>query len=153
MPAVPVKGPAVWTVTMTVTGPVVPAAMPVGLNAQVVPAGKPEEQANVMLPVKVLPPTAVTTILVVVDCPGFGAAIGVDAGPRVKSRLTAKVTLWVFVIVPSVPWILKVKVPAVVLPAVTVNATPAAVGVIEEGDTVQVVGTSIPAQLRVTALL
>jgi hypothetical protein len=126
--------------------------MPVGLNEQVVPAGKPAEQANVMLPVKVLPPTAVTTTLVVVDCPGLGA-IGVDAGPRVKSRLTAKVTLWVFVIVPSVPWILKVKVPAVVLPAVTVNATPAAVGVIEEGDTVQVVGTSAPAQLRVTALL
>jgi hypothetical protein len=54
-----------------------------------------------------------------------------------------------WVSVPSVPWIVKVNVPGVALPSVTVNGAPSAVGVTVSGELVQ--GTGCPAvQVSVT---
>jgi hypothetical protein len=48
-----------------------------------------------------------------------------------------------FVSVPSVPWILKLNVPAAALPSVTENGAPAVVGVTETGASMHVPGAPV----------
>jgi hypothetical protein len=79
--------------------------------------------------------------------------VSVQATSVPPPPVTVSVSIGVaWVSVPSVPWILKLNVPAVALPSVTVNEAPVVVGVTVEGAIEHVAGAPAVHD-RVTALL
>ena len=138
----PLKGPAVAMLIPTfVGGP--PCAICVGLNTHDRPTGRPEH-VYVTAPLNAFPPTGSRFIEVVAVCPGW-----TDASARVMgtatSVFTVRLTVWLWVIVPSVPWMLKLKVPADVLPTVKAKVP---VGFSEAGLGAHVAGGAVPAAVQ-----
>ena len=76
-------------------------------------------------------------------CPAntFTVALPVSVQIKFAAGVTVSVSVGVaWVSVPSVPWIVKLNVPGVALPNVTVNGAPPAVGATIGGEIVQVPG-------------
>jgi hypothetical protein len=90
VPALPVYGPDVWTVTVTVVA-MLPAGSVGGENEHVEPAGSPE-QVKVIGAVKVLEPTGEINMVVAVDCPGRTPGGGFRLAGTLTSVFTARLT-------------------------------------------------------------
>jgi hypothetical protein len=83
--AVPVNGPSVWIVTVTVVAELPAVIGLAGLNKQdEMPVGSPALHVYVTLLAKVVPPVGEINIVVEVDCPGFAAGGFVRVGGTVK---------------------------------------------------------------------
>jgi hypothetical protein len=140
-------GPVVKIVSVTAVVPA-PAAIDGGLNTQLAP-GSPSvnsgnsEQAKLTVEPNV-PPTGAAENVKLAVCPAITVAVALPVSVQVKSDavpVTVSVSVGVaWVSVPSVPWIVKLNVPGVVLPNVTVNGVPPAVGVTVSGEIVHVPG-------------
>jgi len=134
-------GPVVKIVSVTVVV-TAPAVIDGGLNTQLAPgsplvnSGK-SEQAKLTVEPNVPPPTGAAENVKLAVCPAITVAVALPVSVQVKSDtipVTVSVSVGVaWVSVPSVPWIVKLNVPAVVLPSVTVNSAPPAVGVTAAG--------------------
>ena len=101
------------------------------------------------MPVNVPPPIGAAEKLYPALCPAATVTVLPPVSLHATSVPTTKLTDCECVSVPSVPWTLKLNVPVVALPTVTVNAAPPAVGTSIEGFTEHVPGAA-PEQLSVT---
>jgi len=93
-----VKGPAVWTVIVTVSGEFVVALIWVGLKEQVAPVGSPAEHVYVTLLPNVPAPTAEIDMVVEADCPGLAAGGAARDAGTVKSGSVTVTTAGVVVV-------------------------------------------------------
>jgi hypothetical protein len=137
----PKFGPVVKIVSVTAVVPA-PAVIDGGLNPQLAP-GSPlvnsgnSEQAKLTVEPNVPPPTGAAEKVKLAVCPAITVTVALPVSVKVKSDavpVTVSVSVGVACVsVPSVPWIVKLNTPGVVLPSVTVNSAPPAVGVTAAG--------------------
>jgi hypothetical protein len=123
--------------------PAEPVAIDAGLKRQLVKAGR-LLQAKFTAEVKVTPPTGAAENVYDAICPASTVTLELPVSVQVMfapDPVTVSVSVGVaWVIVPSVPWIVKTNTAAEALPRVTLNGVPPAVGVNVRGLGVQIAG-------------
>jgi hypothetical protein len=130
-PALPVNGPSVWIVTVTVVAELPAVIGLAGLNKQdEMPVGSPVLHVYVTLPAKVVPPVGEINIVVEVDCPGFAAGGFVRVDGTVKPCATVRAMVVLAVRLPEVPVMVTVVGPPAVAELLAVSVSTLVVAVL-----------------------